>query len=413
MAFDFGRAKVSWDAACEDKISEGVELCPFLRNIGVTTSFAFSNMKFPVPAPVARGPGRGPIFEDGPGFENSFRLFHGKDGVVPLSRSSGEKPVQPVADVSEAANLSFHPLSARAAAISLSPFGPAGPFGFDGFMANINGKKSNKKQPKKEPKEPQSEKDHKSKMEAHMHEAMGSEWLATGQCPIAKSFRAISGVLPLVSNMLPKLPKGMKYRCPPAIVAARAALAKTSAVKALRPQALPTKVLAIGMLGMALNVPLGVWREHTKKFSPQWFLAVHATIPFIAMLRKAVVMPKYAIAFTIGSAVLGQAVGARAERMRLANLKMEQSQVLALGSSTVASLESSPVASLASSQVPEVPAISSKIDFPSVLEKSSVEDVQKENEKRFSAGVPLALQCGSESLMDRPMSSFSLPVSVS
>ena len=52
MAFDFGRAKVSWDAACEDKISEGVELCPFLRNIGVTTSFAFSNMKFPVPAPV-------------------------------------------------------------------------------------------------------------------------------------------------------------------------------------------------------------------------------------------------------------------------------------------------------------------------------------------------------------------------
>jgi hypothetical protein len=114
-----------------------------------------------------------------------------------------------------------------------------------------------------------------------------------------------------------KLPLGMKYRCPPAIVAARAALAKTSAVKALRPQALPTKVLAIGLLGMALNVPLGVWREHTKKFSPQWFLAVHATIPFIAMLRKAVVMPKYAVAFTIGSAVLGQAIGARAEKIRL------------------------------------------------------------------------------------------------
>jgi hypothetical protein len=241
-----------------------------------------------------------------------------------------------------------------------------------------------------------------------MHEAMGSEWLATGQCPIAKSFRAMSGVLPLVTKMLPK---GMKYKCPPAIVAARAALAKTPAVKALRPQALPTKVLAIGMLGMALNVPLGVWREHTKKFSPQWFLAVHATIPFIAMLRKAVVMPKYAIAFTIGSAVLGQAVGARAERMRLAKLKMEQP---ALDSSQVSSLESSPpVPSLALSQVPEVPAISSKIDFPSVLEKPGVEDVHKENEERFGAGVPLALQCGSETRMDRPMSSFSLPVSVS
>lgn len=54
MAFDFGGGRVSWDAAsCEEKISEGVEMCPFLRNIGVTTSFAFSDMKFPVPAPVS------------------------------------------------------------------------------------------------------------------------------------------------------------------------------------------------------------------------------------------------------------------------------------------------------------------------------------------------------------------------
>jgi hypothetical protein len=83
-----------------------------------------------------------------------------------------------------------------------------------------------------------------------------------------------------------------------------------------------------------------MWREHTKKFSPQWFLAVHATIPFIAMLRKAVVMPKYAIAFTIGSAVLGQAVGARAERLRLANLQsstiMEPSQSTVEASSPAA-----------------------------------------------------------------------------
>uniref|UniRef100_A0A7I4FGN3 Uncharacterized protein n=1 Tax=Physcomitrium patens TaxID=3218 RepID=A0A7I4FGN3_PHYPA len=262
--------------------------------------------------------GRGPIFEDGPGFENSFRLFHGKDGVVPLKRASGEQNARSFTETLDAEDLSFHPLSARAATISLSSFGAGGPFGFDGFMARQNAKKPKEKKPKKET-EP--EKKRRSKLESHMHEAMGSEWLATGQCPIAKSFRAVSGVLPLVSKLLPKLPQGMKYRCPPAIVAARAALARTEAVKALRPQALPTKVLAIGMVGMALNVPLGVWREHTKKFSPQWFLAVHATIPFIAMLRKAVVMPKYAIAFTIGSAILGQAVGARAERIRLAKLK--------------------------------------------------------------------------------------------
>lgn len=388
MGFDFGRG----GRVCDDKISEGVELCPFLRNIGVTTSFAFSNLKFPVPAPTRAG--RGPIFEDGPGFENSFRLFHGKDGVVPLKRASGEQNARSFTETLDAEDLSFHPLSARAATISLSSFGAGGPFGFDGFMARQNAKKPKEKKPKKET-EP--EKKRRSKLESHMHEAMGSEWLATGQCPIAKSFRAVSGVLPLVSKLLPKLPQGMKYRCPPAIVAARAALARTEAVKALRPQALPTKVLAIGMVGMALNVPLGVWREHTKKFSPQWFLAVHATIPFIAMLRKAVVMPKYAIAFTIGSAILGQAVGARAERIRLAKLK---------------SLDEQPQESSMDSQVSESLPMSSTIHFSSVVSESAIEDIPKENKERLTP-VPLTLQCSSESLSDRSMSSFSLPVSVS
>lgn len=109
----------------------------------------------------------------------------------------------------------------------------------------------------------------------------------------------------------------MKYKCPPAIVAARAALARTAFAKNLRPQTLPTKVLVIGMLGMAANVPLGIWREHTKKFSPSWFAAVHAAVPFIAMLRKSVLMPKSAMAFTIAASVLGQVIGSRAERYRL------------------------------------------------------------------------------------------------
>ena len=145
---------------------------------------------------------------------------------------------------------------------------------------------------------------------------MGNEWLQSGNCPIAKSFRAVSSVLPLVANVL-KPPPGMKFRCPPAVVAARAALSKTVFAKSLRPQSLPTKVLVIGMLGMAANVPLGVWREHTEKFSPSWFAAVHAAVPFIAMLRKSVLMPKSAMAFTIAASILGQVIGSRAERYRL------------------------------------------------------------------------------------------------
>lgn len=153
------------------------------------------------------------------------------------------------------------------------------------------------------------------------HEAMGNEWLETGNCPIAKSYRAVSHVLPLVTKAL-QPPPGMKLRCPPAIVAARAALARTALVKNLRPQPLPAKMLAIALLGMAANVPLGVWREHTQKFSVSWFVAVHAAVPFIAMLRKSVLMPKTAMALTIAASILGQTIGSRAERNRL-RLKSE------------------------------------------------------------------------------------------
>ncbi|EFJ38362.1 hypothetical protein SELMODRAFT_402211 [Selaginella moellendorffii] len=146
----------------------------------------------------------------------------------------------------------------------------------------------------------------------HLHEALGSEWLATGNCPIARS-----GVLPLVTKWF-KPPSGMKYRCPPAIIATQATLF----AKNLRPQPLPSKLLAIGLLGMATNMPLGVWCEHTKKFSLKWFVAVHAAVPFIAMMRKAVNMTKLAMAFTIGASILGQVIGSRAERIRLAQAKL-------------------------------------------------------------------------------------------
>lgn len=108
-----------------------------------------------------------------------------------------------------------------------------------------------------------------------------------------------------------------ELKCPAAIVSARAAVARLRPVRALRPQALPIKLLAIGAFTGAANLPSGASRVHVRKFSPEWFLAVHATIPFIAMLRKAVVMPKWAIAWTVACAVIGQVMGARMERMRL------------------------------------------------------------------------------------------------
>ncbi|CAL0300634.1 unnamed protein product [Lupinus luteus] len=282
--------------------------CPFLRNINEPTIFSFSSpLAFPTPMRAAKGP----IFEDGPNFDLAFRLFHGSDGVVPLSGRSAQR-----SDKVQPPTSHFNPLAARAATISLSSFGFGGPFGFDAFSEKWNKQKKKSKSSKKE----------SSSKDGSKHEAAGDEWLQSGNCPIAKSYRAVINVVPLVAKAI-QLPSGMEYKCPPAIVAARAALARTAFAKNLRPQALPTKVLAIGMLGMAANVPLGIWREHTKKFSPSWFAAVHAAVPFIAMLRKSVLMPKSAMAFTIAASVLGQVIGSRAERYRLKALAAKKMSI--------------------------------------------------------------------------------------
>ncbi|MCD7457162.1 hypothetical protein HAX54_034368 [Datura stramonium] len=147
----------------------------------------------------------------------------------------------------------FHPLAAKAASISLSSFGPGGPFSFDSFL----------EMEFTEEEAESSKKKNRLLRQILYNEAMGNEWLETGNCPIAKSYRAVSGVLPLVASAF-QLPPGMKLKCPPAVVAARAALARTAFVKTVRPQPLSSKMLVIGALGMAANVPLGIWREHTE-----------------------------------------------------------------------------------------------------------------------------------------------------
>jgi hypothetical protein len=114
-----------------------VERCPFLRNINGATTYSFSSA-----LPVAARGGNGPIFEDGPGFDSAFKLFHGRDGIVPLSGKSylpDENNSESI-DANPEPALLFNPLAARAATISLSAFGP---FGFNFF--NGKGKRQNKK----------------------------------------------------------------------------------------------------------------------------------------------------------------------------------------------------------------------------------------------------------------------------
>lgn len=90
---------------------------------------------------------KGPIFEDGPSFDTAFKLFHGKDGVVPLSERSNVHDDIP--DF-EPAPL-FNPLAAKAATISLSAFGPGGPFSFGSFSEKWKKQKNSKSSSEKKP----------------------------------------------------------------------------------------------------------------------------------------------------------------------------------------------------------------------------------------------------------------------
>jgi hypothetical protein len=41
----------------------------------------------------------------------------------------------------------------------------------------------------------------------------------------------------------------------------------------------------------ALNLPFGYWRAGVRKFSPQWFVAVHAAVPLVIALRYSLGLP--------------------------------------------------------------------------------------------------------------------------
>lgn len=44
--------------------------------------------------------------------------------------------------------------------------------------------------------------------------------------------------------------------------------------------------LALLIAGIFIvNLPLGYWREGVRKFSPTWFVAVHAAVPIVIVMR--------------------------------------------------------------------------------------------------------------------------------
>jgi hypothetical protein len=75
----------------------------------------------------------------------------------------------------------------------------------------------------------------------------------------------------------------------------------------------PAKLAAVALAICLVNLPFGWWRARLRKFSPAWFLAIHAPIPFAVLLRylaglgfRWATLPLFA-----GAYFLGQFAGAR------------------------------------------------------------------------------------------------------
>ncbi|CAI9302859.1 unnamed protein product [Lactuca saligna] len=312
---------------------------------------------------------KGPISEDGPNFDKAFRLFHSQNGVVPLSEGSLQFPQKLKAD---SMSHQFNPLAAKAATISLSGFG--GPFGFDAFGEMFKNQqkkhKSNKKdfsedwgtrgriiatapnfdnslswfdtsfgafkeigfnKPQKSSKKDSSEngdlnmggnypstssylgsyfEDPLAPTDSQFSSSMytpwhyGDIWHSNGALT-----RSCSNTIPIVAK-----PSNNKNKSLPAIWGATTAWANNF----LPPSMLP-RMIVMSAIGMATNVPLGMWRQHTPTFSPSWFIATLATIPFfIPMFCASDFIPKPIMLFTLGASVLlGQIIGSLAQWYRL------------------------------------------------------------------------------------------------
>ena len=45
------------------------------------------------------------------------------------------------------------------------------------------------------------------------------------------------------------------------------------------------RLIAVSLATLLINIPMGYWRESVSKFSPAWFVAVHAAVPLVVLMR--------------------------------------------------------------------------------------------------------------------------------
>jgi hypothetical protein len=78
------------------------------------------------------------------------------------------------------------------------------------------------------------------------------------------------------------------------------------------------RLSAVAAATLVLNLPFGFWRAGVRKFSPAWFLAVHAPVPLIVGMRLAADLGWRLSTFPIliGAFFGGQFIGGRIRTSR-------------------------------------------------------------------------------------------------
>ena len=70
-------------------------------------------------------------------------------------------------------------------------------------------------------------------------------------------------------------------------------------------------LILVALLVFILNIPFGYWRANVRRYSAQWFLAIHIPVPFIIAMRllAGIGFAWYTYVFLVGAFFLGQKLG--------------------------------------------------------------------------------------------------------
>ncbi|MCP4550036.1 MAG: hypothetical protein GY835_26555 [bacterium] len=60
-----------------------------------------------------------------------------------------------------------------------------------------------------------------------------------------------------------------------------------------------------------INILFGMLRVRCRRFSIRWFLAIHAPVPFVFLLRRHLELPEIFILLSLTSAIIGQVAGGK------------------------------------------------------------------------------------------------------